>query len=59
MYIKITNVICFMADHDWLPANKSHFSGADFAICKRCREIKVSTYGVATTWRQVWEKLKR
>ena len=43
MYIKITNLICFLFGHRWYPED------GQFAICRRCREIKVNTYGITTT----------
>ena len=43
MYVKITHIICFLFGHRWYPED------GQFAICRRCREIKVNLYGITTT----------
>ena len=53
MYVKITNVLCFLFGHNWLP------SEGTFAICKRCKEIKVNANGIATTLAGWVEGMKR
>ncbi len=53
MLIKITNPICFVTGHNWLPKE------AGYAICRRCHEIRTNVRGVATTLAQVVEGMKR
>ncbi len=53
MYIKITHLFCFLFGHNWLPSEGS------FAICRRCREIKVNLNGITTTLAGWVEGMKR